>query len=376
MSGPAAAQDSGNASKPLPNWALLAEPCMRDHARDLRVAVLLGGTSSEREVCLVSGRAMLDALCAAGDLAPQSVIGIEIAQDGRWILEGETIDATRAIDRLHPETVFMLGLHGGDGEGGPMQGFLKLAGRAHTGTGLAASVFCMDKIRSRQVFVQAGLRVAPGVGLWPHEIRGDLNAQVQRVLALGPGPWFLKPSLGGSSVSMGHARNEQEIVQFLNALPELEPGEGILVEQAIKGVEVTVGLLAAGAEAPTCLPVVEIQPSPGAWFDFKEKYSDSGALEWCPPKNLSPARQEQVQVAARKAWYAVGLSGYARLDFIVPAEGEPVFLEANTLPGFTPRSLFPMAAGVAGLPFNELCVELCLRGWVDHQQRNRSGEEA
>lgn len=358
---------------PWPAWAKLGQQGMLETARSLNVAVLYGGTSSEREVCLVSGRAMLAALEGAGESSPSSVTGVEITPDGQWTVGGEPMAPTQAINALPADTVFMIGLHGGEGEGGPIQGFLQLAGRAHTGTGVAASALCLDKIRSRQVFAQSGLRIAPGLEIWPQQMGADVGAQVERILALGPGPWFLKPSLGGSSVSMGHARNKDELRAYLASLPDLLLGEGILVEQAVPGVEVTVGML-AGSEGPaTCLPVVEIQPRPGRWFDYEEKYSDGGAVEFCPPKNVSQADQLQVQEAARIAWDAVGLSGYARLDFILPEQGPPVLLEANTLPGFTPRSLFPMAAKVDGLSFESLCVELCLRAHLDHGISTKSG---
>ncbi|MCA9002635.1 MAG: hypothetical protein KDB61_11980, partial [Planctomycetes bacterium] len=252
--------------------------------------------------------------------------------------------------------------------------FLEVCGRAHTGTGVAASALCLDKIRSRQVFAQAGLRMAPGVALWPHEIQLDLQACMQRVLDLGPGPWFLKPSLGGSSVSMGRASTRAELEAYLQSLPALAPGEGLLAEQAIAGTEVTVGLLAGEPGRAVRLPVVEICPQTEGWFDYQEKYSAGGALEFCPPRSMDSKTQTRVQDAAERAWVAAGLSGYARLDFIVDESGQPVLLEANTLPGFTPRSLFPMAAKVAGLSFEALCVELCLRGSRDFHERSCQGD--
>lgn len=357
-----------------PDWALLSKAGSVARANQLRVAVLFGGTSSEREVSLVSGRAMVQALGDVGEYTPRSITTVEISADGFWHLNGKRLPPGQAVESLAPETIFMIGLHGGEGEGGAIQGFLQVSGRAFTGTGHAASALCLDKIRSRQVFAQAGLRIAPGLEIWPRDIHFDPVATVARILALGPGPWFLKPSLGGSSVSMGHAKTEQELLDYLAALPELELGEGLLVEQCIPGVEVTVGVVAGPGNQPVCLPVVEIQPGKSGWFDHEEKYSPQGALEWCPPKNVSVEQQHQVQLATQRAWQAVGLSSYARIDFIIDETGDPVLLEANTLPGFTPRSLLPMAAGVAGLSFSELCVELCLRAGEDLRLRQVRGE--
>ncbi|MCP5023796.1 MAG: hypothetical protein GY930_18770 [bacterium] len=357
-----------------PEWALISKAGSETRANRLRVAVLYGGTSSEREVSLVSGRAMVEALGDAGECTPLSVTAIEIGADGLWHLDSQHLPPGQAVENLASETVFMIGLHGGEGEGGAIQGFLQVIGRAFTGTGHAASALCLDKIRSRQVFAQAGLRIAPGLEVWPQDVHFDPTATVARILALGPGPWFLKPSLGGSSVSMGHAKTEQDLLAYLSALPELDLGEGLLVEQCILGVEVTVGVVAGPNNRPICLPVVEIQPGDSGWFDHEEKYSPQGALEWCPPKNVTEKQQHQVQLATQRAWQAIGLSSYARIDFIIDEAGDPVLLEANTLPGFTPRSLLPMAAGVAGLSFDELCVELCLRAEEDLRSRQVRGD--
>ncbi|MDF1729648.1 MAG: hypothetical protein P1U53_18065, partial [Sulfitobacter sp.] len=202
--------------------------------------------------------------------------------------------------------------------------------------------------------------------IWPHDLAGDLESQLARIADMGPGPWFLKPSLGGSSVAMGHARNATDVLNYLRNVNDLLPGEGILVEQAVQGIEITVGMLSTPQGSATCLPVVEIRPGGDGWFDYQEKYSEGGAQEFCPPKNLSKEAQVRAQAAASLAWTALGLTSYARLDFIVTATGDPVLLEANTLPGFTPRSLLPQAAAEDGLSFECLCVELCLRAWIDH----------
>ncbi|MEZ5976204.1 MAG: hypothetical protein R3E96_15595 [Planctomycetota bacterium] len=104
-------------------------------------------------------------------------------------------------------------------------------------------------------------------------------------------------------------------------------------------------------------------PQAAGWFDYHEKYADDGALELCPPQNVADSQLAALETAARRAWNAAGLSGYARLDFLVPADRPPVLLEANTLPGFTSRSLFPLSASRIGLPYRELCLELAAQAW-------------
>ena len=129
-------------------------------------------------------------------------------------------------------------------------------------------------------------------------------------------------------------------------------------------MELTVGVVESASGLPEALPLVEIVPHEGRFFDFEEKYSSEGAREVCPPESISEAQAEAVTKLGLAAYRALGCRGYARLDFILPAEGEAVFLEANTLPGFTPRSLLPQAAAAAGLSFEDL-VERVLERALD-----------
>ncbi len=348
-----------------PAWSLLGQAGVhaRDRISELHIAVLFGGTSSERQVSLQSGEGMLRALQEDSELQPGSVRGVEIQADGQWKVDGKQHSPLGAVASLREDTVFLLALHGGEGEGGTLQGFLNTCNRMHTGAGLAASALCLDKVRSRQVCLTREIPLAPGLDLSLSRWQSHKQECIEQVLALGPGPWFLKPSLGGSSVSMSLANNPGELERAMDGMPELMPGESILVEQAIKGVEVTQSVMGQGPgqDEPQCLPLVEITPKGDRWFDFEQKYTATGADEFCPPKNVGEPRQLEVAKWAREAWSALGLTSYARLDFIVPKEGPPILLEANTLPGFTSRSLFPMSAEAAGIPYRELCLELCLR---------------
>lgn len=346
---------------PWPAWSQLHEGAPR--VPELTIAVLFGGRSSEREVSLVSGQAVLEALRTPAALRPRAVVGVEILPDGRWSLDGSASAPQALGSSLPPDSVFLIALHGGEGEGGSVQGFLETCGFAHTGESVAASALALDKVRSRDAVSAAGVRVASGLAVAPSRWKSEPKAVLQQVQALGPGPWFAKPSLGGSSVSMCRAQTPQELEEHFESANPLLPGEAWLIEQAVEGIEATQGLFASSepGTAPEALPLVEIQPVREGWFDFQEKYGADGARETCPPEHLDAGVQERVRVAAQQAWQALGLQSYARLDFIVTPQGEPVFLEANTLPGFTARSLFPLAAKEAGWSYRDLCLELCLR---------------
>lgn len=339
----------------------------RARLRATAVVVLHGGTSGEREVSLQSGRAIVAALAEpAGspgdDGGPAAVIPVEVSADGRWLVEGRPLEARAALDALPPDALFFLGLHGGAGEDGTLQGFLTVAGRAHTGSGVAASALCMDKHRARLVFQGAGLATAPGV--FVERGPAPVAEAVERDLARLPGPpWFVKPNRGGSSVQVTRVAAGAELAPSVQAV--LGGGDDALVESAVAGLEVTCGVVGNRRGSLRALPVVEILPNDGRFFDYGEKYSPDGAREVCPPRLLAPAAVERVQERALRAYRAAGCDGYARVDFIVPegagtdAGGEPVVLELNTLPGFTARSLLPRAAAAAGQSFRELCLELC-----------------
>ncbi len=346
---------------PWPPWSRLRATEAR--VSELTIAVLFGGRSSERDVSLVSGQAVLKALPDPQGPQPRRVYSVEILTDGRWSVDGQPVWPHALAGHLPPETVFLIALHGGEGEGGSVQGFLETCGWAHTGESVAASALALDKVRARIAVAAHGVRIAPGVGVSPAQWRAQPTQVRSEIEALGPGPWFAKPSLGGSSVSMCRATTWTALADHFDTQTELLPGEVWLVEQSIPGLEATQGLFAHEdpSHAPHALPLVEIQPQAQGWFDFQQKYGDDGARETCPPEHLDAATQARVRQAAQRAWRALGLQVYARLDFMVPESGDPVFLEANTLPGFTPRSLFPLAAREAGWSYRDLCFELCLR---------------
>ena len=317
------------------------------------VVVLFGGTSGEREVSLSSGRAVLAALGA--DTPPAQLQGVEITASGTWLVGDRELRAPEAVAELPDEALYFLGLHGSPGEDGRMQAFLELCGRRYTGSGCLASATCMDKRRAREAAQAVGVKTAPARLVSREAWAGEVDT----LLALGEGPWFVKPNCGGSSVGVTRATDPAGLRAGLAAAFEIEPDA--LVELAQPGLEVTCGIVGNRGDEPVLLPVVEIVPASSAFFDYEEKYSESGARESCPPEHLSAAAVARVQERALRVYRAAGCEGYARIDFLVDGEAEPVFLESNTLPGFTPRSILPQAAAVTGVSFRELCLELCAR---------------
>ena len=323
------------------------------------ICVLLGGRSSEREVSLASGRAMLTALETTVGRAdgPRSVRAVELTPDGRWAFDGRAFEPARALVELPEDAVFVLALHGGEGEGGVVQGLLEATGRAFTGAGVAASALCLDKHLTRLALAAAGIAVAPGWLVRPAAWRGNRAAELARVTALGGGVWFVKPNRGGSSLGVSRVDDAAELGGAIERV--LAAGDAALVERRVEGVEATCGVLGNRGDELRVLPPVEIRPRTTGFFDYGEKYSDSGALELCPPEEISAADCARIGAAARTAHVATGCDGVSRTDFIVPADGgPPLALEVNTLPGMTARSLVPRSAAAVGMDFTALCLEL------------------
>jgi D-alanine-D-alanine ligase len=335
----------------------IADPAADPRVAQATVAVLLGGRSSEREVSLVSGDALVRALTpAAGDArGPRALVRVEIEADGRWRVGERSLAPHEALAALGAVDVFVLGLHGGEGEGGVLQGFLRASGKAFTGADVAASALCLDKTNARLVAEAHGLRTARAVALTP-EGYAELRDVVLAELEGWADGWVAKPRHGGSSVGVRVVRDHADLAAALDAA--LAHGDDVLVEELVEGIEATVAVLGNPEQSLRVFPPVEIRPHAGRFFDYEEKYSAEGAVELCPPESLDAETCERLTERALRAYRALGCEGYARIDFLVPADGEPVFLEANTLPGFTPRSLFPLAAATAGLDFRSLCLEL------------------
>lgn len=294
-----------------------------------RVAVLMGGTSSEREVSLDSGRNVLAALRSRG-VAADAVDGIP-----SMIRELQGKEFSRVFNILHG--------HNGGGEDGVLQGLLEAMRMPYTGSGVLGSALSMDKIRSKQVWLALGLPTPRYVRLAPRGQRaaGDVHAAA-RDLGL---PVIVKPSCEGSSVGVSRVFTESDLDDAV-ALAEKYPGE-LLMEQMVEGDELTVGILGGIA-----LPSIRIVPK-GQWYDYHAKYVAEDTQYLCP--GLDGDAEATIRQLSLRAFDALDCAGWGRVDVMRDRDGKFFLLEVNTAPGMTSHSLVPKAAGQMGIPFDELC---------------------
>jgi D-alanine-D-alanine ligase len=295
---------------------------------NLNITVLLGGPSAEREVSLRSGAAVAKALRSLG----HQVTEVD-PQPGRLVLPPKT-------------DVVFLALHGTYGEDGTVQAELEELGVPYTGCDVVASRIAFDKVLTKERCLAAGVPTAKFVTI--KSAQSPLPTELRL-------PLVAKPSRQGSSVGLQFIERAADWPQAI--AESLKFDSEVLVEEKIVGRETTVGILDGRV-----LPVVEVRPKSGE-YDYKNKYT-SGATDYFCPADFDGATTKKIQAAALGAFQAVGGRDYSRVDVMVRADGSPVVLEVNTLPGMTETSLLPKAAAAAGMHFAELCgrmVELARR---------------
>lgn len=294
----------------------------------MKVAVIYGGKSAEREVSLMSGSQVIEALLELG----YEVQGIDLTE--------AFFDELRSF---HPDLVF-IGLHGRLGEDGTVQGALELLGYPYVGSGVLASAMAIDKIRTKRFLESCGLTVARDVVI----TRGEQQPSEQDALRLGNllgWPYIIKPNREGSTLGLTLAHNPAQGLLGLECA--LQYDEQVLAEQYIAGMEVTVAVV-GDASDPRVLGVIEIVPT-AELYDYDSKYKEGGSQHIIPAR-LNERLLTQIEQMALDAYRSVGCQDYARVDFIVGRDG-PVLLEVNTLPGMTSTSLIPDAARFNGLTF-------------------------
>ena len=339
----------------------------------MKITVLMGGTSAERDVSLASGVRVAEALRSRGHevLSVDTAHGILSAPDEQALLGGKIVKTippdVQALVRLNaqlpstlrslPQTdVVFLALHGGQGEDGTLQALLDLTSVPYTGSGHLASALAMDKDLSKHLFRAAGVPTAgwlmapSGIGNRESGIGGggrmDFSREVEQNLRL---PVVVKPSKQGSTVGLSIVRHIGALWDAIDEAAKFD--DEVMVEQFIPGRELTVGIL--GDEA---LPVGEIIPVHEI-YDYECKYTAGMAREIFPA-DLTAEETRTIQDLARRAFRALKLRGYARIDFRMTPDGVFYCLEANTLPGMTGLSLIPQAAAAAGISFPELCERI------------------
>lgn len=334
----------------------------------MKIVVLAGGTSTEREVSLMSGTGVYNALKSKGHQVV--MIDVYLGYEGEkaddifsleydWTKDVKPIDASdpdpvkfKALRKNESRSFFgpnvlkiceqadvvFMALHGANGEDGRIQATLELMGIPFTGTDYLSSAICMDKSLTKELLVANGVPMAKGYGMSVDEEPKDM-----------PFPQIVKASNGGSSVGVYIVNNESELKEAIKNASALD--KRVVVEQFIKGREFTCGIIDGEP-----LPIVEIAPKEG-FYDFANKYQ-SGRTEDICPAPISKEKTEEIHRLTKKAFEVLRLSSYARIDFMMDEEENVYCLEANTLPGMTPLSLLPMEAKAMGIDYPELCEKL------------------
>lgn len=356
--------------------------------RRVRVAVVFGGRSSEHAISCVTAGSVLQAI----DRDKYDVVPIGIATDGRWVLEADdpqrhritgpgqlpSVDGGRAPVALAPtsdgtglvvsepaETPRALGdvdvvfplLHGPWGEDGTIQGLFEMSDVRYVGSGVLASAVSMDKAFMKVVLKEAGLPVMPSVTVTAREWAADPQAVRERVAALGY-PLFVKPARGGSSIGIAKAHTPDEIDKAVEGALEHDPK--VLVEVSAEGArEIECGVLESldgGVE--TSLPAEIRITGAHEFYDFEAKYLPEEHTELDVPAILPDGVEERMRAMAAAAFTAVGCEGLARVDFFLMPDGSLVVNELNTMPGFTPLSMFPQMWAATGVGYGELVDRL------------------
>lgn len=335
----------------------------------MKIVVLAGGTSTEREVSVVSGTGvckalqerghqaiLLDVFCGWAEADPEHVFDspCDVDEAAAYIRSfNDTIETeiqkrreffgSNVLKICQAADVVFMALHGANGEDGRVQAAFDLFGIRYTGTGYLSSACSMDKAVAKQFFLASGIPTPQGTSRTRKEERvrcSELGLEF---------PVIVKPCCGGSSVGVAIANTEDEFQAALTDAFYYE--EEVVIEEYIKGREFSVAVVDGEA-----YPVIEIAPKQG-FYDYKNKYMAGSTVETCPAE-ISEAQTKEMQEYAVGGARALNITGYCRLDFMMREDGRMYCLEANTLPGMTPTSLIPQEAAVLGIGYGELCEKL------------------
>ena len=334
----------------------------------MKVTVLMGGRSSEREISLRTGRGIAQSLrnlghdvtaldTATGKLLPageEERAALPAAEVANLPAKAEVAVASSAT--LRDADVVFVALHGGEGEDGTIQALLELTGRPYTGSGVMASAVAMNKAMSKRIFEHGGIPTPRWVliadGRMPETI--DLEA-------LGGLPLVVKPNAEGSTVGLSIVEDAAQLPEAIELAARYGPE--VLVEEFIAGRELTVAVMGDDA-----LPIVEIRPKSG-FYDYESKYT-AGMSEYFCPADLPEPLAAKVRELGIRAHQVLGCAGVSRVDFRLDAQNEAWCLEVNTVPGMTPTSLVPMAAKARGMTYDQV-VQRMLDLAVTEAQRRR-----
>jgi D-alanine-D-alanine ligase len=310
-----------------------------------KVAVLMGGRSAEREVSLMSGQGVLQALLSAG-------------------VDAHAFDpAERELSELRKEGFqrCFIALHGRFGEDGTVQGALELMGIPYTGSGVMASSIAMDKVMTKRVWQAEGLPVPRHVLVHPAQIDSLSADELIQTLGL---PLIVKPAREGSSIGVSKVQRAEDLHAALRAAAACD--HDILCEQCIVGDEVTCPVLGSGQDA-RALPVILIV-APEGNYDYQNKYFTDDT-QYLVPCGLPAQEEAAIQALVRRAYQALGCRGWGRIDVMIDGvTRQPYLLEINTSPGMTGHSLVPMSAAADGMPYEALCCHLLASAALDYEE--------
>lgn len=303
----------------------------------LKIGVLMGGRSSERDVSLRTGAAIYNALQANGYSAVKIDVGFDVVER----IKSAGIDLA------------FLALHGRYGEDGAIQGMLEMLDIPYTGSRVLASALAMDKIATKKMLLFAGLPTPRFLTISKLKAMAagleNISEQVLQEMGL---PLVIKAPTQGSTIGISFVRQRDELAEAFALAFNYDPAA--MVEQFIEGVELTASVL--GNDDPVALPLIEIVSATGV-YDYDAKYT-AGMSEHIIPPRISAEDQDKIKDLAIRAYKAIGCRGLARVDFILEQSGLPYILEINTIPGMTATSLFPDAARAAGIEFPDLIKQL------------------
>jgi len=350
----------------------------------LKVGILFGGRSAEHEVSVVSAQAVMAAL----DLARFQAVPIGVTKQGTWLtpvaseraltaIRSERFRAleeplgqgilhrTQALGALRRVDVAFPLIHGTNGEDGTLQGLLELADVPYVGAGVAASAVGMDKALQKAIYRQHGLPVPDDVIVLASRWRADPAALGREVEAAIPYPAFVKPANSGSSIGTSRARSREDLEEALEEAFRYD--RKALVEVAVEGRQVEVAVL--GNDEPEASPVGEITFE-GEFYDYHAKYEDPNTRLHIPA-DIPTETAEEARALALAAYRAIDCAGLARVDFFLTPQGNLVLNEVNTIPGFTPMSMYPKLWEHADLSYPDLIARLIELALERHEEKRR-----
>lgn len=300
--------------------------------KKFNIALLYGGSSAERDVSIKSA----SEVCKALNSLKHRVHKVNVDKD-----------LVSNLKRIKPDIAF-IAMHGSHGEDGTLQALLDAMKIPYTGSGVLASALAMNKTMAKRLFITNSL-ASPAFLIVRNGAHDDLANRIRGSIGF---PVVVKPPNQGSTIGLSIVKTEKDLPKALKTGFEFD--NELLIEQFIKGTEITVGVL--GNSKPTALPTLEVVTETG-FYDYKTKYT-AGLSSHIVPARITEKQRKMAQKAAIKAHQVLGCRGFSRADFIVPRGKEPLILEVNTIPGLTKLSLFPDAAKAAGIEFNDLIIQL------------------